>query len=426
MLLIDILYILALVISVPVWIKVIIKKEYREILKYRLIPELKPCPRKRIWIHAVSVGEVRSLKVLLYQLKEKYPGVEMVLSVSTPAGYRYAKKEYESSPFTVINAPVDFSFTIKRFLRAINPQMLILNELEIWPNWIRIAHQNHIPIVVINGRMSELAFNRYKKIKFLMRTFLRRIDFFLVQAEIYKERFLQLGIPGENISVCGSMKADEAFDCIGKLPPEPDIYKELGLNLNGNGEENKKIITLASSHPEDEELMAPVIEKTGGDTRFIIVPRHLDRVAEIEKLLDHHHVKFSTWSKMNGNDRKVLIFDRMGYLFDILKITHIVFMGGTMNPKTGGHNLYEPAVLGKYIIGGPYYNNFPEIGEELVKRGVYHVVRDSKECMNRLAEWNTIDWNTVKAEGIDAVSAGRGSIQCILKEIQRISPPAAN
>jgi 3-deoxy-D-manno-octulosonic-acid transferase len=418
MILFDLLYILILLPSLPLWIKVLLKKEYRTLLKHRLVPDIKPSSHKRLWIHAVSMGEVRSLKFLISQLKETYKEKEIVLSVSTPTGYKCAKEEYPG--ISVINAPLDFSFTIRKFIKTINPQLLVLNELEIWPNWVRITYNKKIPILLINGRISERAFRRYKKWLFLFKHFFNKIHRFLTQAELYKERFIQLNIPEEKIAVCGSIKADEAFNRMESLPPDKEISGYLGIEPLG-----RKIVTLASSHRKDEEQLAPVINKAGDHFFFIIIPRHLHRVEEVEKLLETHHVAFTTWSKKDADKNikgNVLIFDKMGYLFNVLKVSDIVFMGGTFDPKTGGHNLYEPAVLGKYILGGPHYNNFPAIGEELVKKGVYHIVKNSEECLARLRSLETIDWEAVKKESRRAVSERKGSIRCILEEIQRIIP----
>jgi 3-deoxy-D-manno-octulosonic-acid transferase len=382
-------------------------------LKHRLSPGINYSKEKRIWIHAVSVGEVRSLKYLIEQLKEKYNKKEIVLSVTTPAGYECAQKEYPDIP--VINAPVDFSFTIKRFIKIINPQLMVLNELEIWPNWVLITRRKKIPMLLINGRISDLAFKRYKRGLFFLKIFFKRIDRYLVQAELYRERFRELQIPGEKITVCGNIKADEACKGRDSLSSKQEILELLKIKSN-----EEKIVTVASSHQSDEQLIIPIINQLGEDFLIIIVPRHLTRIEEIETMLKKHQVNYSIWSNTGaaGNTPgKVLIFDKMGYLFHILKITDIVYMGGTLEQKIGGHNLYEPAVLGKFIVGGPYYNNFPDIGKELVEKGVYKIVKNSHECMQILVDYKSINWENVSKNAVKAVSQRRGSIQCILKEI---------
>ncbi|MEI6613938.1 MAG: glycosyltransferase N-terminal domain-containing protein, partial [Chrysiogenales bacterium] len=200
MLILDFLYALILLCTFPFWIKYIFKKKYRQLIKNRLRPQSTASKDKTIWIHAVSVGEVRSLKSLIQLLNEKKQ--QVVLSVTTPSGYEFARREYSGLP--VIHSPLDLSITIKRFIRCINPKLVIFNELEVWPNWISLLHRKKIPMLLINGRISEAAFSRYSFFSFFLWRFFRQIDCFLVQNNIYKKRFQQLKIPAEKIFVCGN------------------------------------------------------------------------------------------------------------------------------------------------------------------------------------------------------------------------------
>lgn len=423
----DLLYIIILLVTVPLWgINIFFKKTYREIFWHRLVPAIpKPSAnKKRLWLHAVSVGEVRSIKKLVSELKEECikNNMEIVLSVTTPSGYEFAKEQYPD--IYVINAPLDLSFTIRLFIKRINPALLVLNELEIWPNWVTIINKKQVPILLINGRISQHAFKQYQRFNFFFKQFFAKIDRFLIQAELYKERFMQLGIDEEKIEVCGNIKADEAFNSLKSLPPREEIQSLLNLAPNG-----RQIVVVASSHADDEQMVVPAIQQLAERFLFIIVPRHLDRLNAMEKHLTELNVPYTVWSKVNGNDEKkskdkidkTLIFDQMGYLFHILKIADIVFMGGTLDSKVGGHNLYEPAVLGKFIMGGSHYNNFPAIGAELADQGVYRTVSSTQECIHLLNRCGTggLDWETLGGKGLEVVSHKRGSLQCILKEIQR-------
>lgn len=424
MVLFDLLYFLVILLTLPLWARFAFTKRYRTIIKHRLIPGIRPSKKKRIWIHAVSVGEVRSIKSLIEKLQEKYKDKEIVLSVTTPSGFHTAKEMYPFIP--VINAPVDLSFTIRKFIKAINPQLLVLNELEVWPNWIRITHRKKIPILLINGRISDTAFRRYQRYNFFLKQFFTRIDRFLVQAEIYKEKFLQLQLPPEKIRVCGNIKADEAVMALELLPPERELPGLLQISLSHK--RSKKIVSLASSHAADEALLAPVINRLKKKYLLIIVPRHLNRVTEIEALLKRHDVAHTTWSRARADtgsgiraawQNGVLIYDRMGYLFHVLKISDIVFMGGTMEEKIGGHNFYEPAILGKPIVGGPWINNFPAIGEDLSQKGVYHTVNSGEALAAFLENPGDIDFEGIKAEAVRCVSRQMGSLHITLEEIDQ-------
>ena len=418
MLIIDIFYIFFSILLLPLLAKYIFKSEYIKLLKHRFIPDIKYSKKKRIWIHAVSVGEIKSIKTLIEQLTNTYNN-GIALSVTTPAGYEFAKREYKS--IKVINSPFDFSFVIKKFIEKINPEILILNELEVWPNWISIAHKNKIPILLINGRISDTAFSRYRKYIFLFKKFLNMIDFFLVQSEFSRKRFSQLGIPDYKIKICGNIKADEAFRASKELPSHQEIYDFLKIKTP-----QKKVITLASSHLSDEKILTPIINKIKKDFSLIIVPRHLTRIHKIEKEFKNKHIKYQLWSKFKEIDinNNVLIFDKIGYLFNILHITHIVLMGGTFDKKIGGHNLYEPAVLGKLIIGGPFYNNFPDIGKELFEDSTYLLINNSQQLLEIITNIKKCGFcNINKKKAIKSVLNRKGSTKCISKHIQNLIKP---
>jgi 3-deoxy-D-manno-octulosonic-acid transferase len=412
MLILDFLYAVLLLCTFPFWVKYIFKKKYRRLLKDRLRPQLPACAGQTIWIHAVSVGEVRSLKSLIKKLSEI--NQQVILSVTTPGGYEFACNEYPGLP--VIHSPFDLSWTIKSFIGSINPKLVIFNELEVWPNWISLLHKNKIPMLLINGRISDTAFSRYRFFNLFLWRFFRQIDCFLVQNNIYKERFLRLKIPADKIVVCGNIKADEADLSSQQLPTAKEVLAHLGLDSLG-----KNIITLASSHNSCEKIFIPAIKPLSTNFFFIIVPRHIRRVKTIANQLELHGLKYVLYSRQQpvNADTQVLVYDRMGYLFPIISITDIVFMGGTLDQKIGGHNLYEPAGMGKVILGGPYYNNFPDIGRELEESGVYHRVNSSQELVDFAGRYQDLNLEQIKQKALEAVLKRKGSLACTLKQIQR-------
>ncbi len=414
MFIIDLFYFFMTILIIPFSPKYIFNKEYRKLIKNRLNTKDMPFLKgKRLWLHAVSVGEVKSIKKLIDEL-DNINDTEVVLSVSTPTGYKIAKQEYSS--IKVIMAPLDFSFIIKRFIKKIKPDILILNELELWPNWISLMSKNKIPILLINGRISETAMTKYRKFKFILKFFFKKIDMFLLQSEIYKTRFLDLGVDEKKIKICGNIKADEAVHLAKNISNESDIIKELKIIKR-----NKKIITLASTHIKDEQLLIPLIANLYEKHSFILVPRHPDRLESICNAMDSENIRYEIWTKVKEVNlkNKVLIFDKIGYLFNIQCISDIIIMGGTYDKKIGGHNLFEPAVLGKNTIGGPYYNNFPDIGDELKTNGIYKIAKsteDIQNIINKIFNNNT----AVKEKAIEIINKRKGSIECIIKEIKQI------
>jgi len=412
MLILDLLYFLLLLLSWPFWLNYVLKRSYRPLLRGRLRPQLDPAPEKAVWIHAVSVGEVRSLRSLVETLEKK--GQRIVLSVTTPAGFDFARREYPDLP--VILSPLDFSFVVRRFIDRIRPKLVIFNELEVWPNWISLLRRRSVPMLLINGRVSDKAFRRYRAFRLILRPFFRSVDRFLVQNELYRQRFLRLHIPDAKITVCGNIKADEAENSVQSLPPAAEVRSH--LRITGPA---RKIVVLASSHDRDERIFIPAIPGLGNDYFFIIVPRHVQRAPAIAASLQRLGVRQALYSRQESGDPglQALVYDRMGYLLPIMSIAAIVFMGGTFAARTGGHNLYEPAALGKAIVGGPHYNNFPDIGRELEACGAYRRVSDSAEWREYLKNYPGLDMKQIGDNARKAVAGRKGSLACSIEEIQR-------
>jgi len=410
MIIYDLLYFLLLLISIPLWGKVLFRKEYRRILGRRIFPRFAPVSPPGIWIHAVSVGEVRSLDLLIHKLKPLTPSI--TLSVTTPSGYRYARGKYRQ--IQVIHAPLDLSTVIRKYLRRIRPKLLILNELEVWPNWIALAKKQNVPILLINGRISRRAFRMYSLFRFLLIPTFRKIDRFLIQSSFYIEKFRHFRIPDSKIRVTGNIKADQAADLKNHLTPGPRVFEALKT-----APPEKKILVAASTHPADEEVLFPALPDITAGFSVIIVPRHPRRSARLVMELRKTGISAVRWSRAQkiDLDREVLVYDQIGRLFDILSIAHRVIMGGTFDEKIGGHNLYEPLALEKPIFGGPFYNNFPDIGAELTKAGIYRIARDSRQLAEHLHNFS--DSGTFQRAARQIFTRRTGSVECTLTEIRK-------
>lgn len=411
MIIYDLLYFFLILISFPFWIKILFKKEYRKIFKNRIAPNFTNSDEKSIWIHAVSVGEVRSLDLLLDKLKVFKKTV--YFSVTTPSGYNYAKEKYQD--IRVINAPLDLSFIVKRYIKKINPEILILNELEVWPNWIHLLKKHKVKILLINGRISKQAFKKYSLFKSILVPVFKKIDLFLIQSQFYKEKFLHLKIPADKIRVCGNIKADQAMDLKKKLLPPDEIFKIIKTK-----KPQKKIIIIASTHLKDENLVFPAIQELIREFSFIIVPRHPQRSFSLQEELNKINLKSALWSQKESIDidREIMIYDKIGFLFNILSIADLVIMGGTFDEKIGGHNLYEPLALNKPIFGGPYYNNFPDIGTELHQEGLYKVCHNSDQLIKEIQKFKKSDKLINTSNEI--FSHRTGGVKWTIKEIKNI------
>lgn len=411
MILYDLLYLILIILTFPYWIVKMLSGRYHAVLPQRLKPQCPLQHDKTIWLHAASVGEVMSLVGLVKKLSEEL-GKKVVVSVTTPSGANCARRHLTRA--TVIHAPLDLSPILKKFIRTINPQLFILNELEIWPNWIRQLKRHAVPIMLINGRMGEKARRRYRFLPFILRPSFRAIDYFLLQAELYREHFLELGARPESIVICGNSKADEAWSRAAILPEKDSIAKRLGLP-----QDNRPIITLASSHASDEDFFLPLLKRISRRFYPIIVPRHPQRRVEIEKKMADLGLKSLTWNPgINADpETEVLLFAEMGHLNEILAVSDIVIMGGTREKRIAGHNLYEPASLGKVILGGKYLQSFPDIGAELLEKGIYRFINQAEDLLAFLESWpGNVSEETAELAR-EAVQKRRGSQQCILDRV---------
>ena len=414
--LLDLIYGLVLIISLPFMATRWLSRDRRRHFLRRFSPGPMTSKRsgKRIWIHAVSVGEVRGIAHLIHHIHDTL-SKNLVLTVTTLSGYRCAREIFPE--MDVFPAPLDFSFTVRAYLKHLNPHLLMFNELEIWPNWTRLARNRGVPILVINARISDSAFRRYRRFNRLFRAPFSRPNRWMVQSALYVPRFKSLGIPENRIRVSGNIKADQALEASVTVPAEAEVFS--GARC---ARPSRPLVVLASTHAEDEAVLFPALASMRDRPAVIIVPRHPGRAGEISRALDRLTIPHAIWSRIDAIDldTRVLIYDRIGFLFPLMSVSDRVFMGGTFSPRTGGHNLYEPAVLGCSLFGGPHYNNFPDIGASLVAAGAYRVIHNPEDAQRELSEKTTAAEASRRREAAHReVELRRGSTERILEEIRQ-------
>ena len=233
-----------------------------------------------IWVHAVSVGEAVAVRILIEELRKFYPTKRFVISTVTATGNKIAKGIAEKTDF-VTYLPLDFSFIVKRVINKIRPSLFIIAETEIWPNLISYLARLNIPIVIVNGRISDSSFRGYLMIKFLLRPILNKISLFCVQTQRDAQRLIGLGVSGDKINITGNMKFD--FKDYTDLKKDYTDYRlKLGLNPK------EKLLVMGSTHPGEEEIILNVyqgLNKEFPDLRLLIAPRHPERAKDIEKIV---------------------------------------------------------------------------------------------------------------------------------------------
>ncbi|MDO8661935.1 MAG: 3-deoxy-D-manno-octulosonic acid transferase [Candidatus Omnitrophota bacterium] len=314
-----------------------------------------------VWIHAVSLGEAISIRGLVEELRKAYPYKKFVFSTVTPTGNKIAR-ELARSGDLVTYLPLDFSFTVRNVINRINPGLFIIAETEIWPNLITYLHMRDIPIVTVNGRISDTSFKGYSAIKFLISPILNKVKLFCLQSESDAARLRRLGVSNDKIKVTGNMKFDKSDDADFRND-YTDYRLKLGLDPLD------KLLAAGSTHPGEEEIILTVYKSLLNEfshLRLLIAPRHPERTSAILLLIERFGLQAVKISDLNSQTRKpanlrgIFILDTVGDLMHFYSAADIVFVGGSLI-KRGGHNILEPASLGKPVIFGPHMFNFRDM-----------------------------------------------------------------
>jgi 3-deoxy-D-manno-octulosonic-acid transferase len=320
-----------------------------------LPPELKEKSnhKKTVWIHAVSVGEVNSVRPLIKAIKTSYPDWTIVLSTITGAGNQFARKTVKEADH-IIFFPSDLPCSLHRFYRYIQPQLLLIVETELWPNLIAMAASRSIPIVLVNGSISGQSASRYRKIRWLFQPILNQITLFLMQSAAESDRIISFGAPREKVIDTGNIKFDVAIPELNE--PEKQRYLSLfGFNAT------QPILLVGSTHPGEETIILRVyieLLKQIPDLNLILVPRHPHRADEVVKEIELQHLTCVRRSQLDKSEirtpnSEIILVDTVGELTKLYSLATIVFVGGSLVP-IGGHNILEPAVVGKPVLFGSY------------------------------------------------------------------------
>ncbi len=398
----DIVYLLLLLLASP-WLlfRAWTTGRYREGLSQKLwgaVPILPPISQPTLWLHAVSVGEVNLLPILVSRLEKTIPGVRCVISTTTKTGMEVAKKRFEN--YTVFYFPLDFSWAVKRAINRIKPTAIILAELEVWPNLTRFAQNAGVKLIVANGRISDKSFQSYRRAKFFLRSAFKRVDKVISQSKSVSDKFIELGVAPENVITIGSIKFDGAKTDRNSAAVCA-VKKLSGSNTSGDfwaGISEQDIVFLAGSTQDPEEKMALDAFNSLTDTypqlRLIIVPRHPERFESVAEMLSENKAVFVKRTDLNsettadsttGRPAKILLVNAMGELSAWWGTCHIAFVGGSMGSR-GGQNMIEPAAYGAAVSFGPQTSNFRDIVSLLLEAQAAKVVQDGTQLQQFVAQ----------------------------------------
>lgn len=331
----------------------------------------------RVWIHAVSVGEVNLAATILKEFERRHPDFEFVISSTSHTGMELARKKFAGR--TVFYAPLDFSWAVRRAMKRVQPDFLVLIELEIWPNLLLTAEKLGVPVVVMNGRLGEKSFRNYSRIRPVMRRVMRTLTLVTAQDEASAERFRSLGVAPEKVFNVGSIKYDGAQS-------DRQNEKTRRLARLWNVEPTDRIFLAGSTQEPEEEMAVEVFRRlapTHPELRLILVPRHPERFAEVEKLLEKTEFETQKRTDLSENHEEngraqILLVNTIGELGGWWGTSFVGFVGGSMGSR-GGQNMLEPAAFGTCVSFGPNTWNFRDIVKKLLTHDAAVVVHDVDE-----------------------------------------------
>ncbi len=390
-----------------------------------------------IWIHAVSVGETLAALRLVRQLKERFPDRRLVFSTTTATGQQLARERFGADA-AVFYFPFDWSFAVRRAFRAVRPSVVVILETEIWPNFLRVASSNQVPVVFVNGRLSERSFRRYRRgfawIGFFLKPFLRRVfstaSLFLMQSKEDAGRLLSLGAPVEKVHVSGNLKYDQELAPLSLLTDWLEAEVRRG--------ERHPLVVAGSVVAHEEPLILIAFGILQGEWRralLVLAPRKPERFEAAADFINESHRKFIRRSALPAqpsspdhpglksvlpDDASVVLLDSVGELAGLYRAADAVFVGGSLVPS-GGHNILEPAAFAKVPVFGPSMENFKEVAANFLAAGAAIQV-DSPEDLG--VAWIELVKDAARREQMGSaakhlVESSRGATARALESISR-------
>ena len=374
----------AAVFAVPYYgVKMFLTGKYRRSLgpKFgRVSPVIAPLMQgdPRIWVHAVSVGEVTAAAPIVTALRSRFPGACIVLSTSTETGQEMAPKLVTAATVHIYY-PLDIPCVVRKVLDLVRPDVFIPVETELWPNFIRICRERGVRIVMANGRISPRSFRRYHATRFFWKDILAALDAAGVISQTDVQRLAALGMPSSRIHVLGNAKYDGLAARV-----SPELEREIAGRLGI--EPGEGLLVAGSTHDGEEAAILEVYRRLielRPDFKLILIPRHIERGEAVAEII--RQAGFSDCIRMseiragrNRREERVVLVDVIGELFKVYSLATVVFCGGSLVPK-GGQNLLEAAAWGKVVFHGPFMDDFRDEGALLEEAGAGITIRDGED-----------------------------------------------
>ena len=418
----DVLYYILtgtlILVSTPfLLLRSLLSSNFRNNIKEKLkganaLPHLK----KSLWIHASSVGEVRLAKTLITSLQEHGETRSIVLSTFTPTGFDLAVEENLPHVFRL---PFDFPLWLNPVFDRIKPSQLILIEAELWPSLLRLCKKNNVPVLQVNGRVSEKSLERYRKFNSFFLWMTEAVTQFSMRSQKDAERLFELGVSEEKIRVTGNIKFDT-------LPNGSDTRSSLVFNPDSF------LIVFGSTRPGDEGPAMEAFIKLKKDfpnVLAVIAPRHMQRCREVEDLIREFNDNYTLYSETKEEDWvnkpcSIILLDKIGALNSFYANAKLAYVGGGFNPRFGGQNILEPTAFGIPVMFGKHMSNFEEEAKLLIKSGGGIQLQKEEELYSVLKKFMLSPDLRQKAgeAAAETVRQHRGAVLRTLKIIQETHP----
>jgi 3-deoxy-D-manno-octulosonic-acid transferase len=335
-----------------------------------------------VWIHAVSVGEVTAVRGLVTRLSQLHPEIEFLITTTTTSGLEVDRGLFPDPGITIRESPLDWSFCVRRYLDAFRPSLLVLVEGELWPNLLRVAEKRRVPVFVVNARVSDRSFRRYRMLTRVWPGFLRPVRAFLVQSERDVERLRALGVePGNGrVAVFGNIKFDNARS-EDPAPLRRELRQAAGIAADA------PVLVAGSTHPGEEDDVVGAFRKVReqfDSAVLVLAPRHLERLPAVRALLDGVGLETLSWTqRASGKSAPCVLVDTIGELQRLYAAADVAFVGGSLRP-IGGHNLLEPARFGIPMLTGPHLWSVRSLAASFEQSGALTVVRGQDDLAREL------------------------------------------
>lgn len=378
--------------------------------------------RPRLWVHAVSVGEVQAATPMIEAIKREYPKLDIVITTTTPTGADNVARLL-AGHVTHLYTPYDLPTMISRFFRRIRPRLLILMEIELWPNLLHLAGESQIPVILVNARLSERSVGNYRRLFGLTSEMLSKIAFIAAQSQADAERLIALGADPIKVAVTGNLKFD--------AKPSSNI-REQARQLRSLWGENRPVWIAASTHEGEEAGVLDAHQRlleNQPDTLLLLAPRHPERFQRIYDLCRQRELQTQRRSAglPPGPQTQVFLIDTMGELPLFYGASDLAFVGGSL-AEIGGHNPLEPASLGIPILTGPHIFNFKEIFRLLMEAGAVRRIETSEQlAAGVLNLLNHPEFRYASgAQALRVVEAHRGATESLMKLLRPYLPSNCN